>query len=569
MRRRLDVRAIMACLCLLLAAGTDALAATGVANTPHNLSSSGPGPIKVAGESRVCIFCHTPHSANPIAPLWNRNDPGTYYQTYESTTMQAQVGQPSGSSRLCLSCHDGTIALTQTFNSHNLGGTAVYISPQDRGYIGTDLSDDHPISFVYDSALATRNPQLVDPALLPQELPLDSDGQLQCTTCHDAHDDTFGNFLRMDNADSRMCTECHQMTGWNSSPHMSSTAPLSGARMDTWENLHASTVQGAACEACHRPHSAGGRQRLLRHEAEEDNCLDCHDGSVAAANVSTAFQAPYTHPVGQTTGVHDPTEDPLTMPEHVECSDCHDPHRCSSTGTDTPPFIKPVMQGASGLSSLGQPVAEATYEYEVCYKCHSVRQFALETLVDRVFDTNNQAEQFSPNNASFHPVEVQGKSLSVPSLLQPLTTASMIYCTDCHASDASSGSTGPHGSAYRGLLVRNYALIDGQAESPQAYALCYGCHNRASILANQSFSEHSRHIVQEATPCFVCHDAHGVSSQLAPPDQSTHLINFDSDVVTASPTTSTGPTYKDLGMGKGTCTLMCHGEDHVDRHYPD
>ncbi len=569
MKRCPDVSAVTLCLAVLLAAGAVAYGATGVANTKHNLSASGPGPIKVAGEGRVCIFCHTPHSANPIAPLWNREDTGTYYQTYESSTLQAVVGQPTGSSRLCLSCHDGTIALTQTYNSRNLGGTAVYISPQDRGYIGTDLSDDHPISFVYDSALVARNGYLAEPASLPPELPLDSGSELQCTTCHDPHDDTFGKFLRMDNTASRMCTACHEMDGWAGSPHMSSTASLSGARLDNWDNLSATTVQGAACEACHRPHSAGGRQRLLRHEAEEDNCFDCHDGSVATTDVATSFTEPYKHPVGQTTGVHDPTEDPLSMPEHVECADCHDPHRCSTSGTATAPYVKPVMQGASGLTSLGQPVEQATYEYEVCYKCHSVRQFALTTLVDRVYDTNNQAEQFSPNNASYHPVETQGKSAFVPSLLQPLTTASIIYCTDCHGSDGSGGAPGPHGSIYRGMVVRNYSLIDGQAESPEAYALCYGCHNRSSILGNQSFSEHSEHIVNQNTPCFVCHDAHGVSAQLATPEQSKHLINFDTDVVTASPTTGTGPTYTDLGMQKGSCTLMCHGEDHVDRHYPD
>ena len=106
---------------------------------------------------------------------------------------------------MCLSCHDGTIALTQTYNSNNALPGSVYITPQDRGYIGTDLTDDHPISFTYDAALAAKNTQLNDPASIPKALPLDQNRQLQCTTCHDAHDNRHGSFLVMANARSQMC----------------------------------------------------------------------------------------------------------------------------------------------------------------------------------------------------------------------------------------------------------------------------------------------------------------------------------------------------------------------------
>ncbi|HVT83233.1 MAG TPA: hypothetical protein VHM90_21520, partial [Phycisphaerae bacterium] len=46
-----------------------------IVNSPHNLSASGPGTVKAAGESQVCIFCHTPHNATPVKPLWNRAVP--------------------------------------------------------------------------------------------------------------------------------------------------------------------------------------------------------------------------------------------------------------------------------------------------------------------------------------------------------------------------------------------------------------------------------------------------------------------------------------------------------------
>lgn len=84
---------------------------SGVADTKHNLSVSGTGTIKAASEQQICIFCHTPHNATPIQPLWNRASSGSVYIPYSSTTVNASPGQPTGASMLCLSCHDGTIAL--------------------------------------------------------------------------------------------------------------------------------------------------------------------------------------------------------------------------------------------------------------------------------------------------------------------------------------------------------------------------------------------------------------------------------------------------------------------------
>ena len=82
-----------------------------IVNSLHNLSVTGPGTIRATSEQEICVFCHTPHSTSPNRPLWNRSDPGVFYALYNSTTIQAAPGQPSGSSLLCLSCHDGTIAL--------------------------------------------------------------------------------------------------------------------------------------------------------------------------------------------------------------------------------------------------------------------------------------------------------------------------------------------------------------------------------------------------------------------------------------------------------------------------
>ena len=197
-----------------------------VANTPHNLSVSGPGPIKSPTETQICIFCHTPHNADPRAPLWNRNmDAATTYRTYESSTLHAYSGagpQPDGSSKLCLSCHDGTIALGQVRSRPTpipvSGGPT--LAPGRPGYLGTDLSGGHPISFVYTDALAVQNNAAGDmPLRMPSTLndpdvKLDAAGKIQCTTCHDPHDDSkyvpgrVPHFYVKPNW-SAVCTTCH------------------------------------------------------------------------------------------------------------------------------------------------------------------------------------------------------------------------------------------------------------------------------------------------------------------------------------------------------------------------
>src|SRR4051812_27176929 len=82
-----------------------------IVNSKHNLSASGPASIRATSEQQVCIFCHSAHGAGTIQPLWNRNTPVGAYTVYSSTSLQAKPGQPTGTSKLCLSCHDGTIAV--------------------------------------------------------------------------------------------------------------------------------------------------------------------------------------------------------------------------------------------------------------------------------------------------------------------------------------------------------------------------------------------------------------------------------------------------------------------------
>ncbi len=186
---------------LLLVAGG---ASAQIANTDHDLSSSG---------GNICVFCHTPHNANPddTVPLWNRDTTTTTFTMYDSPTMDMTVaGSPQGSSLACLSCHDGTIATDQLYGG--TGDPAKKLTGDKN--LGANLDDDHPISITYATTGAngdTAFNDAVSGTLGGGSLPLfgTSSDQVECATCHSVHDETIGKFLRMDNGGSAMCLACH------------------------------------------------------------------------------------------------------------------------------------------------------------------------------------------------------------------------------------------------------------------------------------------------------------------------------------------------------------------------
>jgi predicted CXXCH cytochrome family protein len=193
---------------LNLATGVLALLGTqaqaGIAGSAHDLSAKG------YGSTELCIFCHAPHnaSATKIAPLWNHASSTATYTLYSSPSMKGAVAQPgaTSSTKACLSCHDGTVAVD------NFGGKTDGTKLLSGGeLIGTDLSNDHPVSFKYNAALVAAAGHLVTPASASQvtaNIPLFGE-YLECASCHDVHTEGTGKFLRVDNTGSALCLTCH------------------------------------------------------------------------------------------------------------------------------------------------------------------------------------------------------------------------------------------------------------------------------------------------------------------------------------------------------------------------
>jgi predicted CXXCH cytochrome family protein len=580
-------------------------ASAGVAGSKHDLSAKGSGEHRAETETDACLFCHISHSSGSMS-LSNRPETRAQHQPYASSTMNARPGAPTGASRLCLSCHDGTIAVGETRKGAiRMRGGNKPIAPERRSNLGTDLRRTHPVSVSALHSKNLRSPRMDD------AVKIDRGGLVQCTSCHDPHDEwrdpEVGKFLVKPSARSAICLSCHQTPAGSRATHLSSTA-----QFEDPESGRMRSVADAGCGACHASHAANPKGRLLKDGVDDDEaCLGCH-GKSTAKLISSDLSKPSAH---RTTAAerHDAAEGPhgpegRRLPElspaatrHVVCADCHNPH-VSSPDAAIGATIAGPLTGVPGVDLGGQWVAAARHEYEICLKCHgdsANKPQAAEAgsfgKARRLRKDANLRLVFAPTAVSFHPVAAPGKNPKVPSLLPPYSASSTILCTDCHASDGGPGATepvvpgnpkawgsralkrapapidlgggdaagarGPHGSIYAPILERQYLTDDLTPESPAAYALCYKCHDRDVLLSgDSSFPLHRRHVVDEAAPCSACHVAHGVSREAGNELHNAHLVSFDLSIVKSSQAGAL--QYETGGAGHGSCALTCHGVKH-------
>lgn len=383
----------------------DVLAAriSNIENTKHNLSSSGVGTVKSGGATtttEVCVFCHTPHAATqrdqggnslPMLPLWNRKLPDAVSYAgsgYSSNSLDERYvsgsfdGLPGGSSKLCLSCHDGTVAVgnVNVFQGGYYGGVPLD-SPvvtmegtssdkmpsgdygSDTGFtrnLGVDLSNDHPISVSfntglsdadgelrgragspeysefnanqryvgtnlpagasYNYAVGVRDSQTGTRPMLPLKKPVGGgDGQVQCASCHDPHmRESSPSALDYGN-DKFLRANRFQV------------APPAGDAFDYKNDL--------ICLACHDK----GRQSWSG---------SAHANSVVAASeYKTSSSALRDFPTS------------IALPVwKAACVNCHDTH--------TVPGARRLLREGVGEGGASPKSAGASAIEETCYQCH-------------------------------------------------------------------------------------------------------------------------------------------------------------------------------------------------------
>lgn len=174
-----------------------------------------------AHPDRGCSSCHVPHGGagdNSSVPLWNPEHTETALlanatYTPNAGSTDAVLTGPTGASKLCLSCHDGSY--DHVTNAHS------FMAQQGEATMGL-LANSHPISFDYEAV------QAVDPDLKPvADLPegaLDGGGDVQCVSCHDVHKtaadygdvefsnlrwDYYGAVVGGEGPTAKFCRNCH------------------------------------------------------------------------------------------------------------------------------------------------------------------------------------------------------------------------------------------------------------------------------------------------------------------------------------------------------------------------
>ena len=592
----------------------------------HNLTVASGASVTSQG-SLGCTFCHAPHSGiGANTPLWNQKLSQQTYTPYNSTTYHQQGNtQPTlgVTSSLCLSCHDGTVAVGQSAAYGPLRTTGQLRSTDS---FGTTLTGSHPFSLVTPlkdapslaASLATQG-KTADPTGAVKLVK----GSVECTSCHDPHvqniDKVAQNFLVRDSSNAQMCLACHDpnrvvqgqvnpLTGWANNIHATATNQVS-------PDVHVGSYVAVgvnACTSCHMSHQAVGPARLLRpatpaapaNDAATQDCMTCHNGGTlvnpAAPNVMAeiAGTGKIGHLLPSGNNFHDANEAAvLNNNRHATCVDCHNAHASSQvTAFAAPPLLRPSQANTTGVNLADGTTAltPAINQFENCLRCHgaSVGKQRLITYgyapmrVVAAPDALNIIPEFFSTATSSHPVTHDRTSpLPQPSLLVNMLNqngtasgrlvGSRIFCTDCHNSDdnrefGGTGPNGPHGSIYPHILERNYqfsqAAIPGGTVTnlfPNPDLTGTGpyamCAKCHDLAQILANTSFSKHNLHVAQKGFSCSVCHTAHGMGAVSPSVTGERMVNFDVNVVSPNGAAPISYNHASQ---TCTLTCHGVAH-------
>ncbi len=356
------------------------------------------------------------------------------------------------------------------------------------------------------------------------------------------------------------------------------------------------------CATCHRSHNvpSGAEKKLIKATTVEELCLPCHESGKPAFATDFAPRLPALtgaegsgHMNGRSNSrrvgpyARVVTSDKGQRVRLVQdCSACHDSH-----GRERGKLRK------FGFDNRGQLLDRRPESVaEVCFGCHAGQEAALLRSAKP-----DLGQLFAKNVMSSHRIGATAAGRpELPSLRSGLLSGGL-DCTSCHNNPDATGARGPHASPYVSLLRAAYGREkDLPRLGDRVNDLCFVCHDKASILANQSFAFHAQHLNGftatapnaprrsarleaqaalgirsvrdlrpgrgaafaagrgEPTTCATCHASHGSLRNAA-------LVEFDASVV--GPSSLGAPVFQRTTLGHGTCTLSCHGYDHVQTRY--
>ena len=359
------------------------------------------------------------------------------------------------------------------------------------------------------------------------------------------------------------------------------------------------------CNNCHGSHRNPSRLLNLRSEEPSDACAGCHQGKEESLAKGGAVQIPEWRGQESSHLFQSPMERSSQGHPYVRtyeaggrkgfllpgCTACHDPHAKD----------KRKLKDAA-FNARGDWVGpKASNSAQICFGCHAGPESV--KLSEGFGPARDLGSRFANSARSRHAIGGSAKDRpDVPSLNGTRFSGRM-DCISCHDNPDESGPRGPHVSIYPHLLAASYGRELESSLGERSNDLCYKCHDQISVEGDQSFPYHRAHIrgfiggpgqrtssieevsgreektlrelltvknpkpgrqrafmpgFGEPTPCATCHDPHGSL-------QNPALVEFDTTVV--SPSTTGVVEFQQTGPGRGSCTLNCHGYNHVNVTY--
>ena len=203
MKLRSIVSLMALVVCMSLTANAARAPKSAVFGSPHDFKTVGEYSPTGGASYTLCNFCHIAHKfgSAPTGPgylLWNHKlSAVASYGVYTSDSMRSGASDLGGQmtvSNLCLSCHDGTIAVNSWYEGQidkNFQPIAQDTLFMAQDHTARDLTKQHPVNFTYPDA-TTAAAIGIQPAADTNSIdgsgnvPLFG-GKMQCATCHDPH----------------------------------------------------------------------------------------------------------------------------------------------------------------------------------------------------------------------------------------------------------------------------------------------------------------------------------------------------------------------------------------------
>jgi predicted CXXCH cytochrome family protein len=414
-----------------------------VNSTPHDFTSGGTA-------YGLCEVCHVPHAASSVTAkrLWRLD----VTITVGANWTQSVVGD------LCGTCHMSS-PLISTTNTNGDSGHNV----ESTAYNSTAAPTSHG------RTVGTLTGAIGDtPAATGSARPYMSGGTMECTSCHNPHDDTLRPFLRTTDAAqtsiSLFCADCHNR--YNQNVGVNNIVATAGDRsMHPVDKLYEDDTNN---------NSNGGVTQFHEPYSTINTAVTATAWDLSGGKFQNADNSPKTN-----------TNPVLGNGYEIGCQTCHQIHNPAASSDNSGSLYLLAIDNEPSMTNNGAPL---------CQECHGGgnQRFVNNMFVGAATSTNlddhpiditpdgtpalynwsltNRWER-DPGSVDYWPFPVGGSYAPGATI----GTIGRIVCTSCH-------------SAHNARTATSLNREGGGPTYTPAVNWCYSCHQESDTVPGNHHS---------------------------------------------------------------------------------